>query len=171
MYQSISPADFQSLRGALASHIDQSGACVPPVHFVISMDPGSRRDSLLDPMVELLRAEALWSFLNGFDQVLSVTFDGSLPQLHRIFFRVDLLSGYSNGFCGLLAMDITALSHHLEEVQAETFLNRCRELCQQAHMIFFVQAPPSRSEERLLAQLEKVIPDLRRVLMASGKEA
>ena len=56
------------------------------------------------------------------DLFLEYTLDGTLPQMRQVFADIDACAVYTNGFEGVVAVDITALSEYAEEEQAAFFL-------------------------------------------------
>ena len=134
-----------------------------PNHYIIPLNPGSGRTTLLEYMTDQYRKAGVLSFASGPDDYIEVTFDGSLQQLEQAFAAIDAAAVYTNEYCNVIGMDISGIAAHLGETQLPEFLKHCKRVCAHACVVFFVYAIPSRNEEKLLEKLCETVSSIKRL--------
>ncbi len=136
---------------------------IRPKHFIIPLDAGSGRTTLIEYMTDKYKSAGIMDFSSGLDDYLEITFDGSLPQLKQAFAAIDSAAVYANEFHGIVSMDISEIASHLGETQFGEFLKSCKRICDHACVVFFVHSSPSRNEEKLIDKLNEVIENVKRL--------
>ena len=143
--------------GVLSQEIESICRCSPlkarPRHFIIPLDPGSGRTTVIQHMADKLRSAGILDFTGGLDDYLEITLDGTLSQLRQAFRTIDSAAVYANEYRGIIGMDISKISDHLCETQCIEFMENCKKVCAHAWVVFFVHAVPDRKEAKLLAKL------------------
>lgn len=131
-----------------------------PPHFMLPMDPGSGRSTLISYMIDMYKAHGILDFSSGLDDCIEVTFDGSLPQIRKVVMDIQSAAVYSNAYSGIVSMDITNIALHLNETQCTEFINCCKKVCKDACVVFFLSAHPSRNEEKLAEKIRNCIAEV-----------
>ena len=134
-----------------------------PKHYIIPLDSGSGRTTLIEYMTDKYKEAGVLSFTSGLDDYIEITFDGSLQQLKQAFCVIDSAAVYTNDYCNIIGMDISDISAHLGETQLPEFMKNCKRVCEHACVIFFVHATPSRNEEKLLDKLCETVVNIKRL--------
>ena len=134
-----------------------------PKHFIIPLDPGSGRSTLLEYMTDKYKDAGVMAFASGLDDCIEVTFDGTLQQLKQAFDEIDAAAVYTNAFCSIIGMDISEIAAHLGETQYAEFMKNCRRVCENACVVFFVHAAPNRNEEKLIEKLCEMVDNIKRL--------
>lgn len=134
-----------------------------PNHYIIPLDPGSGRTTLLEHMTDQYKKAGVLRFVSGPDDYIEVTFDGSMQQLKQAFAAIDDAAVYTNEYCNVIGMDISGIAAHLGETQLPEFLKHCKRVCAHACVMFFVHAIPSRNEEKLLEKLCETVGSIKRL--------
>ena len=67
-----------------------------PNHYIIPLDPGSGRTTLVEYMTDKYKEAGVLSFNSGLDDYIEVAFDGSLQQLKQAFAAIDSAAVYTN---------------------------------------------------------------------------
>ena len=63
--------------------------------------------------------------------------DGSLKQIKQVFEDIRSRAVYTNSFCGVVAVDISALSEHVNETQTDYFIEKIGEVADTATVLIF----------------------------------
>ena len=134
-----------------------------PEHFIIPLDAGEGRTTLLEYMAGKYREAGVLSFESSTDDYIEVCFDGTVDQLEENFRYIDSAADYANEFGNIVGMDISALASHLKEKQVTDFIKNCRIVCNSACVVFFVHRNPSKNEEQLIKEIEREIRNVRRL--------
>lgn len=132
-------------------------------HLIVPLDSGSGRTTIIEYMVDKYKECGVLSFNSGIDDYVEVTFDGTLNQLNDAFRLIDDASTFDNEFSDLVAMDISNIAKHLNEIQLSEFLKKTKSVCDHSCVIFFVHANPSKNEEILLNKLCEAVDKIRRI--------
>ena len=136
---------------------------VMPNHFIVPMDPGEGRTSLIEYLVDMYKKHQVLPFDSGLDDYLELTFDGTVVQLKQVFATIEAAAVYKNSFTGIIALDISALSTHLNEVQCTYFLNRIKNTCRYACTVFFVSSKQNAQEDRLISKIFENVNGIMRI--------
>ncbi len=136
-----------------------------PKHYIIPLDPGSGRTTLVEYMTDKYKEAGVLSFTSGLDDNIEIAFDGTLQQLKQAFAAIDSAAVYTNEYCNIIGMDISGISAHLGETQLTEFLKNCKRVCEHACVIFFVHTIPSKNEEKLLEKLCETIDNIKRIVV------
>lgn len=134
-----------------------------PKHYIIPLDSGSGRTTLIEYMTDRYKEAGILSFTSGLDDYIEITFDGTLPQLRQAFAEIDAAAVYTNEYNNIISMDISGISSHLGETQLTEFINNCKRVCAHACVIFFVHSTPNRNEEKLLDKLCETVDNIKRL--------
>lgn len=134
-----------------------------PKHYIIPLDSGSGRTTLVEYMTAMYKAAGVLAFISGPDDFIEISFDGTLQQLKQAFAVIDSAAVYTNDYCNIIAMDISAIASHLGELQLSEFLSGCKRVCEYACVVFFVNSIPSRNEEKLLEKLCETVDNIKRL--------
>ena len=134
-----------------------------PKHYIIPLDSGSGRTTLIEYMTDKYKEAGVLSFTSGLDDYIEITFDGSLQQLKQAFAAIDSAAVYTNEYCNIIGMDISGISAHLGETQLSEFMKNCKRVCEHACVIFFVHTTPNRNEEKLLEKLCETVDNIKRL--------
>lgn len=134
-----------------------------PKHYIIPLDAGSGRTTLLEYMAVRYKAAGVLRFTSGLDDYIEITLDGSLQQLRQAFAAIDSAAVYTNDYCSMIGMDISGIAAHLGETQLSEFMKHCRRVCEHACVVFFVHTAPSRNEEKLLEKLCETVDNIKRL--------
>lgn len=105
------------------AHVYKQCGLRPP-HLAIQLDSGSGRTTILEYMTDCFSETGVLDFNRSLDDYIELTFDGTLQQLKQSFNTIDSAAVYTNGFCNIVGMDISAISQHLGEVQCTEFLKK-----------------------------------------------
>ena len=132
-----------------------------PKHYIIPLDSGSGRTTLVEYMTAMYKAAGVLDFISGPDDYIEITFDGTLQQLKQAFAVIDSAAVYTNDYCNVISMDIRAIANHLGELQLSEFLSGCKRVCEYACVVFFVNSIPSRNEEKLLEKLCETVDNIK----------
>lgn len=136
-----------------------------PKHFIIPLDHGSGRTTLVEYMTDKYKEAGVLNFISGLDDYLEISFDGTLQQLKQAFATIDSAAVYTNEYCNIIGMDISNISAHLGETQFTEFMKNCKRVCEHACVVFFVHTTPSRNEEKLLEKLNETIHNIKRLFV------
>lgn len=60
-----------------------------PKHYIIPLDSGSGRTTLVEYMTDKYKEAGVLSFISGLDDYIEIAFDGSLQQLKQAFAAID----------------------------------------------------------------------------------
>lgn len=134
-----------------------------PKHYIIPLDSGSGRTTLVEYMTDKYKEAGVLSFTSGLDDYIEIILDGTLQQLKQAFAAIDSAAVYTNEYCNILGMDISNISSHLSETQLTEFLKNCKRVCDHACVIFFVHSTPNRNEEKLLEKLCETVDNIKRL--------
>ena len=134
-----------------------------PKHYIIPLDSGSGRTTLVEYMTDMYKEAGVLSFSCGLDDYIEISFDGTLQQLKQAFATIDSAAVYTNEYCNIISMDISGISSHLGETQFTEFMRNCKRVCEHACVIFFVHTTPNRNEEKLLEKLCETIDNVLRL--------
>ena len=133
-----------------------------PEHFMVPLDEGCGRTTLLRHMAERYKDAGVLGFDCGLDDFLEIVFDGTPVQMRNAFSVIGSAAVYKNNYENIIGMDISRVAMHLGEAWCNEFLNNCKAVCEHASVVFFVRAEPSRNEERLMEKLQNAIDHIRR---------
>lgn len=136
---------------------------IRPKHYIIPLDSGSGRTTLVEYMTDKYKEAGILSFTSGLDDYIEITLDGTLQQLKQAFAAIDSAAVYTNEYCNVLGMDISNIASHLSETQFTEFLKNCKRVCDHACVIFFVHSTPNRNEEKLLEKLCETVENIKRL--------
>lgn len=134
-----------------------------PKHYIIPLDSGSGRTTLVEYMTDMYKQAGVLSFSCGLDDYIEIAFDGTLQQLKQAFAAIDSAAVYTNEYCNIIGMDISGISAHLGETQLSEFLKNCKRVCEHACVIFFVNSVPNRNEEKLMEKLCEAVDNVKRL--------
>lgn len=137
-----------------------------PSHFIIPLDSGSGRTTLVEYMTDKYKEAGILDFASGLDDYLEITFDGSLQQLKQAFASIDSAAVYTNEYRNFIGMDISNIAAHLGETQFSEFMKNCKRICDHACVIFFVHTTPNRNEEKMLEKLCETVDNIKRIMVA-----
>ena len=136
-----------------------------PKHYIIPLDSGSGRTTLIEYMTDRYKEAGVLSFTSGIDDYIEIAFDGTLQQLKRAFAAIDAAAVYTNEYHNIISMDISGISSHLGETQLTEFMKNCKRVCEHACVVFFVHTTPNRNEEKLLEKLCETIDNIERLVV------
>ena len=134
-----------------------------PNHSIVQLDSGSGRTTLLEYMTDMFKQSQVLDFSSGLDDYLEISFDGTLTQLKQAFSVIDSAAVYTNKYSNIIGMDISEIACHLGETQFTEFMNRCKEVCDYACVVFFVRSVPTRNEEKMIEKLLETIDNVERL--------
>lgn len=134
-----------------------------PKHLILPLDAGCGRTTFVEYMAKRYKEAGILSFSSGLDDFLEIVFDGTLQQLRQAFCEIKEAAIYANEYGGLVAMDVSKIASHLGETQYMEFLKNCQKVSTYACMVFFVQATPTKNEERLLEKLTESVNNIKRL--------
>lgn len=153
----VTPIGVQEVVSAVAgvcANRDAHKRCgLAPPHFVIRLDAGNGQTTVTRFIAETFAQNGLRRF-GGLDLFLEYTLDGTLPQMRQVFADIDACAVYTNGFEGVVAVDITALSEYAEEEQAAFFLEGIEKVGRSATVILYTGAAPSRGLSSLVERFK-----------------
>ena len=132
-----------------------------PPHLVIPLDAGDGRSTVIRYIKSMFKKHRILNFDSGIDEYVDVILDGSLRQLRKAFSEIDAAAVYANYFTGIIAMDITALSTHLNESQCREFIENVQVYGKHGFFVFFIRTNPSVAEKRLVAKLTDTVPNIK----------
>jgi len=136
---------------------------IRPKHYIIPLDSGSGRTTLIEYMADMYKKAGVISFTSGLDDYIEIAFDGSLQQLRQAFYAVDSAAVYTNEYCNIIGMDISGISNHLGETHFTEFMKNCKRVCEYAYVVFFIHTTPTKNEEKLLNKLCEEIDNIKRL--------
>ena len=110
------------------------GAKVPCL--AMNLSTGNGQTLIAEETTSFLRGNKLRSFY-GLDDLLEYRLDGSLKQIKRIFEDIRSRAVYTNSYCGVVAVDISALSEHVNETQTDYFVEKIGEVADTATVLIF----------------------------------
>lgn len=135
-----------------SAHLYRHG--MKPRHLIVPLDAGCGRTTLVEYMAEMYKGNGVLPFASSREDYVEVTLDAETPQkLRQGLNRFRLAADYSNTFENIGAMDISDVARHMGEAQLGEFLDGCKEICQDACMVFFLHSQPTPNEERLVQKL------------------
>ena len=105
-------------------------------HFVINLKPENGQSFVANYITTVLFENKLRKF-SGLDYLLEYKLDGSLHQLQQMFENVARNAIYSNEYEGVLAIDISELSNHVNEYQMDFFIEHLKPISQNATLIIY----------------------------------
>ena len=112
-----------------------------PKHYIIPLDSGSGRTTLVEYMTDKYKEAGVLSFSSGLDDYIEIAFDGSLQQLKQAFAAIDSAAVYTNEYCNIIGMDISGISAHLGETQLSEFMRNCKRVCEHALSSLSIRLP------------------------------
>ncbi len=110
------------------------GAKVPC--FAMNLSRGNGQSLVAEEYTSVLHDNALRDFC-GLDYLLEYRLDGSLKQIKQVFEDIRSRAVYTNSYCGVVAIDISALSEHVNEAQTDYFIDNIGEIADTATVLFF----------------------------------
>ena len=134
-----------------------------PHHFIIPLNAGNGRTTFIEYMVDMYKEAGVLDFISGLDDYIEITLDGSLQQLKQAFAEIDSAAVYTNEYCNIIGLDISGIASHMGETQFTEFLRNVKKICDHACVVFFVNAFPTRNEERLLEKLCEFVENIKRL--------
>lgn len=134
-----------------------------PGHFIVPLGAGNGRTTFIEYMADMYKEAGVLDFISGLDDYIEITLDGSLQQLKQAFADIDAAAVYTNEYCNIIGMDISGIASHLGETQFTEFLRNVKRICDHACVVFFVNAIPTRNEERLLEKLCEAVENIKRL--------
>jgi len=134
-----------------------------PGHFVVPLDAGNGRTTLLEYMADMYKEAGVLDFISGPDDYIEITLDGSRQQLRQAFVEIDAAAVYTNEYCNIIGMDISGMAGHAGETQFAEFLRYARRTCEHACVVFYVGSVPTRNEERMLEKLCETVENIKRL--------
>ena len=112
----------------------KGGAKVP--HLVLNLSPDNGQTIAAEEITAVLQDNSLRKFC-GLDPLLEYRLDGSYKQIQQIFEDIKSRAVYTNSYYGVVAIDISALSEHLNESQTDYFIEKIREVAETATVIIY----------------------------------
>ena len=101
-----------------------------PNHYIIPLDPGSGRTTLVEYMTDKYKEAGVLSFNSGLDDYIEVAFDGSLQQLKQAFAAIDSAAVYTNEYQRYLCSPRRDSAFRVyEELQEGVRARMCYLLC------------------------------------------
>lgn len=137
-----------------------------PNHLLVNLDSGSGRTTLVEYIKNMFKATNVLGFKSGIDDYIEFEFDGTLQQMRTVFSEIDSAAVYANEFKDLIAIGISEVANHLNEVQYTEFIAKMKSVCEQALVIFFVHSTPSKNEERLIEKITNNIKNVEKVYVS-----
>lgn len=134
-----------------------------PSHLIVPLDAGSGRTTFIEYMTDMYKENGVLDFASGLDDYIEITLDGSLAQLKQVFAAIEAAAVYANDYSGIIGMDISSISAHLNETQLTEFLASSAQVCDHACVVFFLHSVPSRNEERLMEKLCESVENIKRM--------
>lgn len=129
-----------------------------PGHFLVTLDAGNGRTTLVQHMADMFAAHRIRHF-GGLDPFLEFTVAGTTVQLKQILGTIRNCAVYTNHYNGIIAMDIAALAGHMGEPIFQYFLTEIAEVAAEATIIFFLPGTLNRNQELLAEKLCAALDD------------
>ena len=126
--------------------------------YMITLDAGSGRTTLLEYMADLFKAHKVLPFDSCLDDCVEITLDGTSAQLKRAAQTLAEAAVYTNDYDGVAGIDLSALPQSL---YPELF-PLLKKLCCHACVVLFFSAQPGKGEERMMEKLKEDFPHIKR---------
>lgn len=140
------------------AHIYRRCGLKPP-HYIINLDGGNGQTTLTEYIAETFANSGVRHF-GGLDTFLEYTLDGSMEQLKKVFADIRSCAVYTNVYEGVIAMDISKLSNHINETQVNVFIDEISKISCYATFIFYIQSKISRNTANLLSKIHEVLDEV-----------
>ena len=128
---------------------------IRPPHLIVQLDPGPERLEALAYMAKMYKKYHILRFTCGPDDYLYLEkLNGdSTQKINDSFHLFSDGAIYENDFSNIGAINISEMAKHINAIQFKDFLNRTKNLCNTASVVFFVGSSMSQNEERMIAKL------------------
>lgn len=137
-----------------------------PNHMIINLDNGDGRSTLVEYIMGCFKENGILDFRSGVDDYIEFELDGSLQQMRTVFAQIDAAAVYDNEFNDIIALGVSDIANHLNEVQFTEFISNCKKICDNAFVIFYIHSNPSNAEERLVEKLVSSISNIDRIVVS-----
>lgn len=127
--------------------------------YIICLDAGNGQTTVTEFICGVFKERHIRRF-GGRDAYLEYRLDGTMAQLQQVLTDIRLRACYTNEFEGVIAMDITGMAKHVNEVQATTFLNAAQELSKHATLVFYAPSAHSHNMITLVNKLRSVLDEV-----------
>lgn len=144
-----------------ASFFQFSG--MKPKHLLLALDPGEGRTTLIDYLTEQFKRNHVLNFTCGLDDYLEIVLDGTPRQLQQSFDLIEASHIYKNHYENVVALDISAIANHINQIQLSDFIQKVSHVCKHAYVVFFISSQRSRKEEQLVQKLKEAVPNINEV--------
>lgn len=128
-------------------------------HFVIYLDAGNGQSTLAEYMTDVFCQNHLRHF-GGREHSLEYRMDGSMSQLKQVLSDIDANASYTNHYEGMIFMDISGFSKHVNEAQTDMLLKAVQEMGMHATLIFYVPTVPDRNLDKLIMKLHDALEEV-----------
>ena len=139
-------------------------------HYIVNLDRGNGRTTLVRYMTEMYGAWGVCSFKNSRRKYLEFCLDGSSSQLDRVFAEIALWAEHGDHFDGIVALDVTVFAHcavrKSDSQLFERFVHHCREICDRTYFVFFTSSVMDKREIVFCDKLQSRIPDVQQVFLS-----
>lgn len=128
-------------------------------HFVIYLDAGNGQSTLAEYMTDVFCQNHLRHF-GGREHSLEYRMDGSMSQLKQVLSDIDANASYTNHYEGMIFMDISGFSKHVNEAQTDMLLKAVQEMGKHATLVFYVPTEPERNLDKLITKLHDALDEV-----------
>lgn len=157
------PIGLAPLRSAVEEICGSAAAyrrgSVAPCHFILALDSGNGRTTLVQHMTDMFLSHRIRHF-GGLDPFLEYKLDGSMAQLKQVLGSIRDSAVYTNRFNGIVALDVAAMAAHINEPAGQLFLTEITELAEEATLIFFFPGTMNRNMELLADKISKALDNV-----------
>lgn len=108
-----------------------------PPHFILNIEDADSQHIFTKFVAEMYRETGVMDFFE-MDDFLEFTLDGTYSQLEDVFVELKGHAVYSNDYRGVVAMDISKLAEHLNEVQVTYFFDYVKKASKYAVFLFYI---------------------------------
>ena len=117
-----------------------------PPSFIINVSSGNGQTTITEYITEFLLDNRLREF-HSRKPFLEYRIDGTFDQMIDVFYDISDNSVYVNRYSGVIAFDISSLSHLLHQDVTRVFFEKLDETTRDATVILYYKAQSSKSEE------------------------
>lgn len=109
---------------------------IQPPHLAMNLSPKDGQTYVAEEIASIYYDNKVKECCD-LDPVLEYRLDGSFKQIKWVFEDLRNRAVYENSYCGIVAIDITALSEHINENQTDYFIDNIVKVAETATMIFY----------------------------------
>ena len=158
--------DLENIEKAMDEIISQAEAYrkgdVKVPHMVIKLTGDKEQSDMTNHITSVLYEHKLRRF-GGLDLSLEYRLDGSLKNIRRVFENITDNAVYTNEFEGVVAIDVSALSEHVNESQVDIFMDQLTLTVKNATVIIYYDRTCGKRMEVIKDRICKVLGNYREI--------